>query len=75
MKIEKKEVKPVPPPAEFIVTLSEREATNIMAVIGAISGSFPEREDLDTLWYSLHYAGAVHANTMNPVVMCRKEKT
>ena len=75
MKVEKKEVKPVPPPAEFIVTLSEREATNIMAVIGVISGSFPEREDLDTLWNSLRNAGAVHASTMTPVGMCRKEKT
>ncbi len=58
MKVEKKVLKPEPPPAEFIITLNEQEAKDLWNVFGSLCEDPPERKTTAALWRGLDELGA-----------------
>jgi len=55
MKVEKVVTPPPPPPppeqkTEYVITLSQKEAENLMSIVGCIGGICEERHTTDELW-------------------------
>lgn len=78
MKVEKKVVVPVPPPAEYTITLTEVEASQLMAVFGCFCGergpALAERVLTDTLYDAMWRVGLRGSRSLNPVSLKATEK-
>ncbi len=59
MNIEKKMLPPVPPPCEYVLTLTEEEAELLKNIVGSMNGDLemPERQLVNKLWNVLNGAG------------------
>ena len=74
MKVEKKQAIPKPPPTEFVVTLTEEEATDLSNIMGCIAGTFPGRKTLDRLFYALSGVGVTCPMTLEGNMQKRNDQ-
>ena len=72
MKVEKKVLKPEPPPAKFIITLNEKEAILLMNLFACVYGNVPERIFAWKLYHVLKGVGIVPTNCLEAVELSKK---